>query len=102
MTRFTMATLAVVAAYAAHSPTQAMAQFEAASMQAYRAADQDGDEHLTLTEFRVLIQDLAAARAPLSIRIRSFGAYRITITHVDLNRDRCATPAELRAAKSTN
>lgn len=99
MTRFTIATLAALASSVAILPAPASAQFEDFSVQAFRAADADGDERLTLAEFRVLIQQLAAAGAPMSARIRNLGVYRIAFGRVDSNGDGLASPEELYAAE---
>ena len=78
----------------------ARAQFEDQSVQAFREADRDGDQALTREEFRVFIETLAAAGAPMSIRIRTFGAYGLAFRQVDGNGDGLATPEELRAAEA--
>lgn len=82
--------------------TPALAQFEPQSVQNFRVADGDGDERLTRTEFRTFIQLMAREGAPVSVRIRNLGAYRIAFGRVDLNNDGLATPAELRAAERAN
>ncbi len=91
------AALLVIGALAI-APVPAAAQFEDAGVASFLAADANGDEYLTFDEFRVFIQNMAAAGAPLSIRIQRFGAYRIAFRQVDANGDGIATPAELRAA----
>lgn len=90
---FAASTLAGVSA-----PRAAQAQFEAAAVQAFLAADQNGDELLTPSEFRVFIQRMADAGAPVSQRIRTFGAYGRAFRQVDADGNGYATPAELRAA----
>ncbi|GAB5449452.1 EF-hand domain-containing protein [Gymnodinialimonas sp.] len=82
--------------------TPAAAQFEAQSVQFFLAADQNGDERLTLPEFRSFIQYMAAAGAPMSQRIQNLGLYRIAFGRVDVNGDGFACPEELRAAERQN
>ncbi|ABD56917.1 EF-hand domain-containing protein [Jannaschia sp. CCS1] len=82
--------------------TPANAQFEAQSVQFFRAADVNGDERLTLGEFRTFIQSMAAAGAPMSQRIVRLAAYRVAFRRVDTNGDGVATPEELRAAERAN
>lgn len=102
MTRFTITTLAALSIGFAVPATQASAQYADAGVRSFLAADQDGDELLTLSEFRVFIQEMAAAGAPMSARVRNLGAYRIAFSRVDLNNDGVATPEELRAAERAN
>lgn len=83
-------------------PTLANAQFEDQSVQAFRAADANGDELLTEAEFRVFIQQLAAYGAPMSRRIRNLGAYGVAFGRTDTDGNGLITPAELRAAESAN
>ncbi len=81
-------------------PVTAQAQFEDQSVQAFLAADLNGDERLTQAEFRTFIRTLAATGAPLSRRIRTFGAYGIAFSRTDSNGDGLLTPEELRAAEA--
>lgn len=82
--------------------TQAAAQFQAQGERFFRASDANGDEQLTLSEFRTFIQYMASAGAPLSQRIQQFGAYGIAFGRVDANGDGLATPQELRDAERRN
>lgn len=83
-------------------PAAAQAQYEEQSVQAFLAADANGDELLTRDEFRTFIQSLAAAGAPMSRRIRTFGAYGIAFSRTDANGDGVLTPEELRMAEANN
>lgn len=76
----------------------ARAQYEDQSVSAFLAADLNGDEMLTREEFRVFIHGMAEYGAPMSRRIRTFGAYGMAFNRVDANDDGLATPDELRAA----
>ncbi|MEJ6390278.1 EF-hand domain-containing protein [Gymnodinialimonas ulvae] len=80
----------------------AQAQYEEESVQAFLAADLNGDERLTEAEFRTFIRTLADAGAPMSRRIRTFGAYGIAFSRTDANGDGLLSPAELRAAEANN
>lgn len=82
--------------------TQLAAQFEDRSVAFFLASDVDGDELLTLPEFRTFIRLMADAGAPMSDRIRRFGVYRVAFGRVDTNGDGVATPDELRAAERAN
>ena len=99
MTRIAPFTLIALLACVA---TPAFAQYQAQSVQAFRAADANGDERLTQREFRVFIQQLASAGAPLSRRIQNLGAYGIAFNRTDADGNGLLTPAELRSAESTN
>lgn len=77
----------------------AMAQFEDESVQAFRAADINGDELLTMPEFRDFIRGMAEFGAPMSRRIRTLGLYGMAFRRVDVDGNGFATPAELRAAE---
>lgn len=101
MTRFIIATLATITMGAASVPP-ALAQYEDQSVQSFLAADQDGDERLTLSEFRTFIRSMAEAGAPMSARIQNLGLYRIAFGRVDLNNDGFSSPEELRAAEQQN
>lgn len=79
-------------------PAPAMAQFHDESIVAFHAADGDGDEMLTRDEFRTFIRQMADYGAPMSQRIRTFGAYRMAFNRVDADANGLATPDELRAA----
>ncbi|MEX3017724.1 hypothetical protein [Gymnodinialimonas hymeniacidonis] len=83
-------------------PLPAQAQYEDESVQAFLAADANGDEQLTLNEFRTFIATMAEVGAPMSRRIRNLGAYRIAFGQVDTDGNGLASPAELRAAESAN
>lgn len=102
MPRSAFAILSALTLTALAPATPAMAQFEAQSVQFFRTADVDGNELLTLPEFRTFIQYMAAAGAPMSQRIVNLGAYRIAFRRVDLNGDGFATPEELRSAERQN
>ncbi|MBF9042803.1 hypothetical protein HKCCE4037_05665 [Rhodobacterales bacterium HKCCE4037] len=99
MTRFTVLTATALLTLA---PATAHAQYEEQSVQAFLAADANGDELLNRDEFRVFIQQLAAAGAPMSQRIRNFGAYRIAFNQTDADGNGLLTPDELRAAEARN
>ena len=90
--------LTLIIGAAVLAPGVALAQFEDESVIAFRAADSNGDELLTPTEFRVFIQQMAIYGAPMSQRIRALGAYGIAFGRVDADGNGLATPEELRAA----
>lgn len=94
--------LSAVALSALTLTTPAKADFEAQSVQSFRTADSNGDELLSLTEFRAFIESMANAGAPVSRRIHNLGAYRLAFLRVDSNRDGLATPEELLSASSEN
>jgi hypothetical protein len=102
MPRFSIAALAAAALISTAPTTPAVAQYEDQAVQFFLAADADGDELLTLQEFRVFIQQMANAGAPMSVRIQQLAAYRVAFARVDANGDGLATPAELRAAEASN
>lgn len=102
MTRFAAAFLTSLIAGVLTPTTQATAQFATQSVQFFHAADVNGDELLTLPEFRTFIQYMARAGAPMSQRIAGLSAYGVAFRQVDANGDGVATPAELRAAERTN
>lgn len=102
MTRFTLAALAALSLSFTIPANQASAQYANAGVQSFLIADQDGNEVLTLPEFRVFIQNMAAAGAPMSVRVQTLGVYRIAFGRVDLNNDGLATPEELRTAERAN
>ena len=87
---------------AAGPATEASAQFEEQSVQFFLASDTDGDELLTLPEFRTFIGMMADAGAAMSQRIERFAAYRVAFRRVDANGDGFASPDELRAAEQRN
>ncbi len=93
--------IAILAALAG-LPSTAQAQYEEESVQAFLAADRNGDELLTPDEFRTFIATMAEIGAPMSRRIRNLGAYGIAFNRVDADGNGYATPAELRAAESSN
>jgi hypothetical protein len=80
----------------------AFAQFEDESVQAFLVADRNGDELLNESEFRVFIQQMADAGAPMSRRIRTLGVYGIAFGRTDADGNGLLTPAELRAADRAN
>lgn len=101
MHRFIAATLALSVG-AVGPAMEAAAQFEDQSVQFFLASDTDGDELLTLSEFRSFIGMMANAGAVMSQRIEQFAAYRVAFRRVDANGDGFASPDELRAAESSN
>lgn len=100
MARFPLMTPLAGAVAVALSTAPATAQYETQSVAAFLGADTNGDENLDFNEFRVFIQTMAAAGAPMSRRIRTFGVYGIAFGRVDLNNDGLASPEELRAAEA--
>lgn len=102
MTHFPLKALLVVSIFAITPATHAAAQFEAQGEQSFRAADTDGNELLTLVEFRTFIRLMANAGAPMSQRIVNFAAYRVAFARVDVDGNGVATPEELRAAEQAN
>ncbi len=99
MSRLTTPLLATLLAAGIFTAAPASAQFEDASVRAFHAADQNGDEALSFSEFRVFIQDLTSVGAPVATRIQRLGAYRIAFGRIDRNGDGVASPSELRAAE---
>ncbi|OAN77337.1 hypothetical protein A8B78_14565 [Jannaschia sp. EhC01] len=102
MPRFSLVAFMALTLGSLMPATQAAAQFETQSVQFFLASDTDGDEFLTLTEFRTFIQYMAAAGAPMSQRIHRLAAYRIAFGQVDTNGDGRASPDELYAAEAGN
>lgn len=102
MIRLSLSIAMALGLSAALTVTPATAQFEVQSEQSFRAADLDGNELLTLSEFRTFIQLMADAGAPMSQRIVNLAAYRVAFRRVDTNGDGLATPNELRAAERAN
>ena len=92
----------VILASALIAASPAMAQFEDESVRAFRTADVNADEFLTFQEFRTFINTMATVGAPMSVRIRNLGAYRIAFRQIDANSDGLASPQELRAAEAQN
>lgn len=65
-------------------------------VQAFMAADRNGDGVLSPAEFRAFIQAMARAGQPTARRIRFFGAYDYAFSIVDTDADGVVTPSELR------
>ena len=65
---------------------------------AWVAADTDGDRFLTLAEFPRFIDAMAAAGQSTAWTVRLFGAYRTAFSVADKNGDGRVTPDELRKA----
>ena len=102
MFRFPLSAALALGLFAVVPAAPAVAQFEAQGEQSFRAADLDGNELLTLSEFRTFIQLMADAGAPMSQRIVNLAAYRVAFRRVDANSDGLATPEELREAERAN
>lgn len=91
----------VVFTLALVSPAMALAQgFRATDQEitAFASADSNGDGMLSYSEFRVFVRAMAGAGQPTAKTIRTFGAYAYAFGVVDRNRDKLASPEELRAA----
>ncbi|UWQ95565.1 hypothetical protein K3728_18215 [Rhodobacteraceae bacterium M385] len=102
MSRLSFAAASTLSLAAMLPAAPASAQFEQQSVQFFLAADRNGDERLTLDEFRTFIRLMADAGAPMSVRIDRLSAFRVAFSRVDANGDGLATPEELRAAESQN
>lgn len=102
MSRLSLAAASALSLAAMLPAAPASAQYEDQSVQFFLAADVNGDERLTLDEFRTFIRLMADAGAPMSVRIERLAAFRVAFAQVDANGDGSATPEELRAAERQN
>lgn len=71
-----------------------------ADASAFRASDADGSGDLTFGEFATLVGHMAARGRRIAIYVQRTGLYGMAFSHVDVNGDGRATPAELVAAQA--
>lgn len=91
--------LILTAALAIASPVRASEADAEASAHAFRIADANGDNALTLPEFTLFMQILADAGESSARFVRTFGVYRLAFRQVDANGDGIATMDELLVAR---